>query len=160
MYVKTFLLEYNLYVAKIVDTIKGMDIRWLLFSSKGVIDRKNFWIAILILNLIPVLLTRIGDLTVREVGEAHLSFSMFFLAVMLPRLFGLLVLVCSYFVAHKRVNEIGSLRWIPIIYVLTLFLPTFLFAIKLDGLGFFSGIIPIAFTFYLGLASPKKTNLS
>jgi len=139
-----------------VDTIKGMDIKWLLFSSQGVLNRKGFWATILVLNLIPILLTKIGDLTVREVGEARLSFLMFFLAVMLPRLFGLLVLVCSYFVAHKRVNEIGSSRWIPIIYVLTLFLPTFLFAAKLDSLGFFSGIVPIVFTFYLGLASPKK----
>jgi uncharacterized membrane protein YhaH (DUF805 family) len=157
---RPFFWSKVLCVAKILDTIKDMNIGWLLFSSEGAINRKDFWIAILALNLISVLLTKIGDLIVREIGEAHTSFLIFFLAIMLPRLFGLLVLVCSYYVAHKRVNEIGLSSWVPLVYVLTLFLPTFLFAAKLDGVALFSGIIPLGFTFYLGLASPKKTNLS
>ena len=137
-----------------------MNLKWLLFSSGGNLNRKDFLITILVLYSIPVFLTVIGDITFEDIGKSKISFLMFFLSKMVPRLFWVFVLTCSYYVAKKRANEIGLSIWIPIVYIVSIFLPTFLQTVKLDDLALVSGIIPIGITFYLGLASPKKINLS
>ncbi|HIC76483.1 MAG TPA: hypothetical protein EYO89_01280 [Candidatus Dadabacteria bacterium] len=137
-----------------------MSLKWLLFSSRGNLNRKNFWITILVLYSIPFLLTVTGDEIFENIGKSEISFLMFFISKMFPRLFWLFVLACSYYVARKRVNEIQSSIFIPILYIVSILLPTFLQTAKLDNLALIFGIIPTGITFYLGLAPPKKINLS
>ena len=131
-----------------------MKLGWLLLSSNGCLDRKGFWYTILSLYLISMLLDLIGNSIFVEIGKDKISFFMFFLTKMIPRLFGILILVFSFFIAKKRVNEIGVGEWVPIIYVITLFLPSFLMATGAMNLFILSIIFPIVITFYLGLASP------
>lgn len=131
-----------------------MKLGWLLLSSNGCLDRKGFWYTILSLYLISMLLDLIGNSIFVEIGKDKISFFMFFLTKMIPRLFGILILVFSFFIAKKRVNDIGVGEWVPIIYVITLFLPSFLMATGAMNLFILSIIFPIVITFYLGLASP------
>jgi|TARA_B110000438_G_C15341205_1_gene447970 uncharacterized membrane protein YhaH (DUF805 family) len=136
-----------------------MNIKWLLLSSDGNLDRKTFWTAILSLNLLSLILDAVGNSIFIEIGQDRISFMMFFITKMIPRLLSIIILVFSFFIAKKRVNEINSSEWIPIFYVLTLFLPSFLQAANQLNLFMFSIILPIIITFYLGLASPgTKTN--
>lgn len=132
-----------------------MSLFWLLFSTQGKLDRKNFWISILILNLSSVLITFIGENIFTSYEPNKISFLAFFMSKMLPRFYGIFVLISSFFLAKKRVNDIGSNEWIPIAYVITLFIPTFMSAIGSANLIFFSGLFPLFITFYLGLASSK-----
>lgn len=129
-----------------------MQLKWLLISSEGVLDRKTFWFAILSLNFLSMILDEIGNSIFLDIGQDRISFFMFFLVKMIPRLLGILVLVFSFFIAKKRINDIGSSEWLPIIYVLSLFLPSFLLATSQPNLFLISIIIPIIITFYLGLA--------
>lgn len=128
----------------------------ILLSSTGNLDRKGFWSTILSIYLISMILDLIGNSIFIQIGEDKISFLMFFLTKMIPRLFGILILVFSFFIAKKRVNDIGSGEWIPIVYVITLFLPSFLIAAGQTNLFILSIILPIIITFYLGLAAPKK----
>ena len=58
-----------------------------------------------------------------------------------------------------RNNEIGKFGWIPLFYVITLFLPTYVDAVSNNqNIVLFMGIIPLLITFYLGLASPSPKN--
>jgi uncharacterized membrane protein YhaH (DUF805 family) len=132
-----------------------MSLFWLLFSTQGKLNRKNFWISILILNLSSVLITFIGENIFTSYEPNKISFLAFFMSKMLPRFYGIFVLISSFFLAKKRVNDIGSNEWIPIAYVITLFIPTFMSAIGSANLIFFSGLFPLFITFYLGLASSK-----
>jgi hypothetical protein len=75
---------------------------------------------------------------------------------MIPRLLGILILVFSFFIAKKRINDIGSSEWVPIAYVISLFLPSFLLAAGPSNLYIISIILPILITFYLGLAPSRK----
>jgi uncharacterized membrane protein YhaH (DUF805 family) len=136
-----------------------MNIKWLLLSSDGNLDRKTFLTAILSLNLLSLILDEIGNSVFIDIGQDRISFMMFFITKMIPRLLSIIILVFSFFIAKKRINEINSSEWIPIFYVLTLFLPSFLLAANQPNLFMFSIILPIIITFYLGLASPgTKTN--
>ena len=132
-----------------------MNLFWLLFSTQGKLDRKNFWISILILNLSSVLITYVGENIFTSYEPTKISFLIFFISKMLPRFYGIFVLISSFFLAKKRVNDIGSNEWIPIAYVIALFIPTFMSAIGSVNLIFFSGLFPLFITFYLGLASSK-----
>lgn len=132
-----------------------MKLFWLLFSTQGKLDRKNFWISILILNLSSVLITFVGENIFTSYEPTKISFLAFFISKMLPRFYGIFVLISSFFLAKKRVNDIGSNEWIPIAYVIALFIPTFMSAIGSVNLIFFSGLFPLFITFYLGLASSK-----
>ena len=132
-----------------------MNLFWLLFSTQGKLDRKNFWISILVLNLSSVLITFIGENIFTSYEPTKISFLTFFISKMLPRFYGIFVLISSFFLAKKRVNDIGSNEWIPITYVIALFIPTFMSAIGSVNLIFFSGLFPLFITFYLGLASSK-----
>ncbi len=131
-----------------------MRLAWLLFSSNGDLDRKGFWYSVLGLYFLSMILDLIGNSIFLEIGRDKISFFMFFLTKMIPRLFGILILVFSFFIAKKRVNDIGTGEWVPIIYVITLFLPSFLMATGATNLFIISIILPIIITFYLGLARP------
>ena len=136
-----------------------MDIKWLLFSSDGNLSRKDFWKSILCLYSIPYFLTILGDAFFVKIGEDKISFMMFFVSKMIPRLLSVFVLACTYYIVKKRVNEIGDSAWIPMIFIISIFVPTFLLTANLENLALLSGIIPIVLTFYLGLASPNKSKL-
>ena len=89
----------------------------------------------------------------------RISFMMFFISQMIPRFFGIFVLLSTFFIAKKRNNEIGRFGWIPLFYVITLFLPTYVDAVSNNqNIVLFMGIIPLLITFYLGLASPSPKN--
>ncbi|MEE2974837.1 MAG: DUF805 domain-containing protein [Thermodesulfobacteriota bacterium] len=136
-----------------------MNIKWLLFSSDGTLSRKDFWRSILIMYSVPYLLTLIGDEIFIQTDLNEMTFVLFFMAKMLPRLLAVFVLACTYYIAKKRINEINGSAWIPIIYIISIFLPTFLIAAGLENIAILSGIVPIVLTFYLGLATPNKSNL-
>ena len=108
---------------------------------------------------IPYLLTLIGDEIFIQSDLNEMTFVLFFMAKMLPRLLAVFVLACTYYIAKKRINEINGAAWIPIIYIISIFLPTFLIAAGLENIAILSGIAPIVITFYLGLATPNKSNL-
>ena len=133
-----------------------MNLKWLLLASDGKLGRGTFWLAILSIYFISMVLDEVGNSIFVEIGEDRISFLMFFLTKMFPRLFGILILVFSFFIAKKRVNDIGSSEWVLIVYVLSLFLPSFLLAAGQPNLFIFSVILPLVFTFYLGLASPLR----
>ena len=133
-----------------------MNLKWLLLASDGRLGRGTFWLAILSIYFISMVLDEIGNSIFVEIGEDRISFLMFFLTKMFPRLFGILILVFTFFIAKKRVNDIGSSEWVPIVDVLSLFLPSFLLAAGQPNLFIFSVILPLVFTFYLGLASPSR----
>tara|TARA_B100001540_G_scaffold165005_1_gene145950 strand:- start:296 stop:694 length:399 start_codon:yes stop_codon:yes gene_type:complete len=132
-----------------------MNLFWLLFSTQGKLDRRKFWISILLLNLSSVLITFIGDNIFTSYEPTRISFLAFFLSKMMPRFYSIFVLISSFFLAKKRVNDIGSNEWIPILYVIALFIPTFMSAIGSSNLIFFSGLFPLFITFYLGLLPGK-----
>ena len=133
-----------------------MELKWLLISSEGNLDRKSFWITILTLNFFSLILDEIGNSIFLDIGQDKISFFMFFLVKMIPRLLGILILVFSFFIAKKRINDIGSSEWVPIAYVISLFLPSFLLAAGPSNLYIISIILPILITFYLGLAPSMK----
>ncbi|MBT3475824.1 DUF805 domain-containing protein [bacterium] len=133
-----------------------MNLKWLLLASDGKLDRETFWLTILSIFFVSMVLDEVGNSIFVEIGEDKISFLMFFITKMFPRLFGILILVFSFFVAKKRVNDIGTSEWLPIVYVLSLFLPTFLLAAGQSSLFIASAIIPLLITFYLGLASPSE----
>ena len=133
-----------------------MNLKWLLLASDGKLDRETFWLTILSIFFVSMVLDEVGNSFFVEIGEDKISFLMFFITKMFPRLFGILILVFSFFVAKKRVNDIGTSEWLPIVYVLSLFLPTFLLAAGQSSLFIASAIIPLLITFYLGLASPSE----
>ncbi len=136
-----------------------MELKTLLFSTQGFISRKLFWITILSLHFIYRIIDYIGDNIFNSYEPTSISFVMFFISQMIPRFFGIFILLCSYFIAKKRNNEIGTYDWIPLFYVISLFFPTYVDALsKNPNLVLFIGIIPIGITFYLGLASPKGRN--
>ena len=124
-----------------------MNLFWLLFSTQGKLDRKKFWISILLLNLSSVLITFIGDNVFTSYEPTRISFLAFFLSKMMPRFYSIFVLISSFFLAKKRVNDIGSNEWIPIVYVIALFIPTFMSAIGSSNLIFFSGLFPLFIMF-------------
>ena len=133
-----------------------MELKWLLISSEGNLDRKGFWITILTLNFFSLILDEIGNSIFLDIGQDKISFFMFFLVKMIPRLLGILILVFSFFIAKKRINDIGSSECVPIAYVISLFLPSFLLAAGPSNLYIISIILPILITFYLGLAPSRK----
>ena len=133
-----------------------MNLKWLLLASDGKLDRETFWLTILSIFFVSMVLDEVGNSIFVEIGEDKISFLMFFITKMFPRLFGILILVFSFFVAKKRVNDIGTSEWLPIVYVLSLFLPPFLLAAGQSSLFIASAIIPLLITFYLGLASPSE----
>ena len=133
-----------------------MNLKWLLLASDGKLDRETFWLTILSIFFVSMVLDEVGNSIFVEIGEDKISFLMFFITKMFPRLIGILILVFSFFVAKKRVNDIGTSEWLPIVYVLSLFLPTFLLAAGQSSLFIASAIIPLLITFYLGLASPSE----
>ena len=133
-----------------------MNLKWLLLASDGKLDRETFWLTILSIFFVSMVLDEVGNSIFVEIGEDKISFLMFFITKMFPRLFGILILVFSFFVAKKRVNDIGTSEWLPIVYVLSLFLPSFLLAAGQSSLFIASAIIPLLITFYLGLASPSE----
>ena len=111
-----------------------MELKWLLISSEGNLDRKGFWITILTLNFFSLILDEIGNSIFLDIGQDKISF----------------------FIAKKRINDIGSSEWVPIAYVISLFLPSFLLAAGPSNLYIISIILPILITFYLGLAPSRK----
>ena len=131
-----------------------MDLKFLLLSTSGTLDRGTFWKSILILNFLSLILAEIGNTIFFSIGPDKISFLMFFLTKMLPRFVGIFVLIFSFFIAKKRVNEMGSHEWLPIAYVFSLFLPSFLLAFNLESLYMFSIIVPVVLTFILGLIPP------
>ena len=136
-----------------------MKLKTILFSVNGNLSRKDFWISILSLHLIYKVLDMIGNNVFNSYDPSSISFFMFFISQMIPRFYGIFMLLCSYFIAKKRNNEIGRTPWIPLFYVVSIFFPIFIDAVSIDNnLVLFSSIIPIALTFYLGLASPKVNN--
>ena len=82
-----------------------MELKWLLISSEGNLDRKGFWITILTLNFFSLILDEIGNSIFLDIGQDKISFFMFFLVKMIPRLLGILILVFSFFIAKKRIND-------------------------------------------------------
>ena len=136
-----------------------MDIKTILFSTQGTISRKEFWITILSLHLIYRLIDYAGNNLFDSYEPTRISFMMFFISQMIPRFFGIFVLLSTFFIAKKRNNEIGRFGWIPLFYVITLFLPTYVDAVSDNqNIVLFMGIIPLLITFYLGLASPSPKN--
>ena len=55
-----------------------MQLKWLLISSEGVLDRKTFWFAILSLNFLSMILDEIGNSIFLDIGQDRISFFMFF----------------------------------------------------------------------------------
>ena len=106
-----------------------MDIKTILFSTQGSISRKEFWIAILSLHLIYRIIDYVGNNLFDSYEPTIISFMMFFISQMIPRFFGIFVLLSTFFIAKKRNNEIGRYGWIPLFYVITLFLPTYIDAV-------------------------------
>ena len=54
-----------------------MNLFWLLFSTQGKLDRRKFWISILLLNLSSVLITFIGDSVFTSYEPTRISFLAF-----------------------------------------------------------------------------------
>ena len=79
-----------------------MELKWLLISSEGNLDRKGFWITILTLNFFSLILDEIGNSIFLDIGQDKISFFMFFLVKMIPRLLGILILVFSFFIAKNK----------------------------------------------------------
>ena len=134
-----------------------MNLFWLLFSTQGKLDRRKFWISILLLNLSSVLITFIGDNVFTSYEPTRISFLAFFLSKMMPRFYSIFVLISSFFLAKKRVNDIGSNEWIPILYVIALFIPTFM-SYRLIKFNIFLRTISIIYYFLFRIVTWQITS--